>query len=412
MRRALFLCLFLVVSLSGSCPAESRLKDPGKGKAVYKKFCGDCHGSQGEGVKGEYNHALHGDLSVVALSRYISKNMPDGDPHLVVKKDADAVAAYIYDAFYSPEAWARLHPPEISFSRLTIDQFNQSVSDLVAGKQRQSKPIKTGGIKGRYTLGKGKSKLPPTNRVDEIISFDFNEPGVFPVTHLRPKEGEAPQAGQNKFRALERRAQVVSWSGAVYAPESGEYDFTVISKNGYTLWVNDKDSAVIDHYTRSPGQSADRASVKVTLLAGRLYFLRLNFSKVNEAESGIELRWKRPHRVEEVIPARYLAETWVPSVFVNTRKFPADDSSVGYARGTSVSFAWQEAVALSALDAAAYVVKHLNALAGVGAEQKGQRPKLVHDYCLTLASRAYRRTLSSSEKEWVKGMLIRPACQS
>ena len=50
----------------------------------------------------------------------------------------------------------------------------------------------------------------------------------------------------------------------------------------------------------------------------------------------------------------------VPQTFVVTTSFPADDSSVGYPRGTAVSKAWDQATTYAALDVANEVVEQLD----------------------------------------------------
>src|SRR5262245_27244111 len=80
------------------------------GREIFRRLCVKCHGKNGEGVKGKYDEALHGDWSLEKLTRYIDKNMPDDAPEKCVGADAEAVARYIYDAFYSREARARNHP--------------------------------------------------------------------------------------------------------------------------------------------------------------------------------------------------------------------------------------------------------------------------------------------------------------
>ena len=61
----------------------------------------------------------------------ISKTMPEDDPGTCVGEDADKVAAYIYDAFYSKVAQARAKPPAIELSRLTVRQYRNAVADLI-----------------------------------------------------------------------------------------------------------------------------------------------------------------------------------------------------------------------------------------------------------------------------------------
>ena len=73
---------------------------PADGRAIYEKRCLSCHGKAGEGSQ-DYPHALIGDKSVKELSKSIAKTMPEDDPGTCVGEEADAVAAYIHDAFYS-----------------------------------------------------------------------------------------------------------------------------------------------------------------------------------------------------------------------------------------------------------------------------------------------------------------------
>src|SRR3954465_8922779 len=93
------------------------------GGQIFRQLCSKCHGRNGEGVKGKYNDALHGDWSLEKLTRYIDKNMPDDAPEKCVGPDAEAVARYIYDAFYSREARVRNHPPRVELVRLTNRQY-------------------------------------------------------------------------------------------------------------------------------------------------------------------------------------------------------------------------------------------------------------------------------------------------
>ena len=96
-------------------------------------MCVKCHGAKGEGVAGKYDEALVGDRSVVALAKLIEKTMPEDAPGTCRGPDAQRVAAYIYDAFYSPAAQARITAGADPISRLTVGQYRNSVADLFAG---------------------------------------------------------------------------------------------------------------------------------------------------------------------------------------------------------------------------------------------------------------------------------------
>jgi len=82
-------------------------------------------------VKDKYDEPLHGNRSVEGLAKRIARTMPDDDIGACVGEDAKQVAAYIYEAFYSPRAFARLQPPEFDLARLTIPQYRTSVADIV-----------------------------------------------------------------------------------------------------------------------------------------------------------------------------------------------------------------------------------------------------------------------------------------
>src|SRR5688572_33303903 len=90
------------------------------GKQIYLQQCAHCHGEQGEGVRDEYAQPLIGDRSLLDLKRLIAKTMPKDDVGNCTGENADQVAAYIYDAFYSPAAQVRNRPPRIDLARLTV----------------------------------------------------------------------------------------------------------------------------------------------------------------------------------------------------------------------------------------------------------------------------------------------------
>lgn len=81
-----------------------------RGRQIWESQCMDCHGAQGEGVDDGYDEPLYGNWSIGKLTRIIHKTMPEELPEECEDEDAEAVAKYIYDAFYSLEARARLTP--------------------------------------------------------------------------------------------------------------------------------------------------------------------------------------------------------------------------------------------------------------------------------------------------------------
>ncbi|HXG12987.1 MAG TPA: c-type cytochrome, partial [Gemmataceae bacterium] len=94
----LMLAGFMTVPAAGAIAADGRT-----GEQIYRQMCARCHGANGEGTKKEYPRPLVGNRSVAQLARFIAETMPVDDPGKCVGEDAEKVAAYIYDAFYSKE---------------------------------------------------------------------------------------------------------------------------------------------------------------------------------------------------------------------------------------------------------------------------------------------------------------------
>lgn len=130
-----FLCLTYLVNDSVLAlepqPQEPQPQEPQQGKEIYQSKCGQCHGPVGQGVKDRREQALVGDLSVKELSTVIHETMPEDSPKSLSPEQAQAIAQYVYDEFYSPYAQLRNAPPKKAFSRLTADQYRRSVSDLM-----------------------------------------------------------------------------------------------------------------------------------------------------------------------------------------------------------------------------------------------------------------------------------------
>jgi cytochrome c len=59
-------------------------------------------------MEDNYPDPLAGDKSVVQLAQRIHETMPDDADRKCTVDDAAKVAAYIYDAFYSADARARV----------------------------------------------------------------------------------------------------------------------------------------------------------------------------------------------------------------------------------------------------------------------------------------------------------------
>src|SRR5262245_945724 len=166
-----------------SAELQSAERQP-DGRAIYRQLCAKCHGKNGEGVKGKYKDALVGDWSIEKLTRYIDKNMPDDDPEKCVGADAEVVARYINDAFYSREARARNKPPRVELVRLTNRQYVNTVADLLKSFSDADSPIgDERGLRGNYRKGGRRFGGGSTNfeRLDREVNFDFGTNSPFPA---------------------------------------------------------------------------------------------------------------------------------------------------------------------------------------------------------------------------------------
>jgi cytochrome c len=103
------------------------------GEKIYRQQCARCHGPAGEGDDEFYPQPLAGDRGLEELARYIAKTMPEDKPEKVSREDAERVAAYIYDAFYSKVARNRNLPVRIELARLTVRQHRNAIADLING---------------------------------------------------------------------------------------------------------------------------------------------------------------------------------------------------------------------------------------------------------------------------------------
>lgn len=408
-----------VLALSGLLllPAPLLAADDRTGEQIWQAQCAKCHGVRGEGVEGEYAEPLIGDKPIGELARIIEETMPADDPGTCIGPAAAKVAAYLYDAFYSPIAQARNRPARVAFSRLTVPQYRNAVADLIASFR--GAPPERGepsGLSARYSQDRegaekkgGDQDVKDENPDDEIvferidgrIDFDFGEGSPNPET-FSPAE----------FR--------INWSGAVYAPETGDYEFIVETQNGMRLWVNDMDEPLIDGRVRSGTDVVWRETI--TLLGGRCYGMRIEFFKsarAMEKTARIRLKWKTPQGPEEVIPAHHLYPQQTPKVLIVGAPFPPDDRSEGYERGTTVSKEWDGATTYAAIEAAEKIAADLDELVGrerrdggrgrrgrgrgeeaPPAEQPSGPDERVIQLCRQFVERAFRRPLTDEERSF------------
>jgi Protein of unknown function (DUF1592)/Protein of unknown function (DUF1588)/PA14 domain/Cytochrome C oxidase, cbb3-type, subunit III len=350
---------------------------PLTGPEIFKKQCAKCHGKNGEGVKGKFEGPLQGERSRERLTRYIERNMPDDKPGTCTGQNATSVAKYIYDAFYSREARLRsAKPPRIELARLTNRQYLNSVADLLkefTGKE--GAVSEEHGLRANYYNSRHFDKS-VVERTDRQVDFDFGN-GL-------PDE---KMAGTNGFS--------MKWRGSIRADETGDYEFILKTPNGARLWVDDNEEPLIDAWVASGTVTEHKA--KIRLLGGRVYPLKLDYTKFKEKTAVISLQWLPPRGAQQPIAPRNLSPSDSTPTLVVTTPFPPDDSSLGYERGVSVSKAWDEATTSAAIEVAGYVAKNLDRLSHSKTSDTNRAAK-AEAFCADFVTRAFRRPLSDDEK--------------
>jgi hypothetical protein len=424
-------------------PIPSIAGDTRTGEQIYRQRCVKCHGPSGEGSD-DYPNRLAGDKSVTALARFIAKKMPKDSSKKCDAEEAQKVASYIFDAFYSSAAQERNQPPRIELARLTVHQYRNAIADLISSFRTPAPSPQSGtaadgqktpngvgpnnkhGLRGTYFKSFGfRQGNRVLERIDPKVQFDFGE--------------NAPDA-----KNFETDRFSIHWQGSISATETGRYEFIVRTEHAARLWINDIKTPLIDAWVKSASGDSEH-SASIFLLGGRTYPLRLEFakgkqgvkdSKKNEAKpppvkASIALEWKLPQQAAEAIPARYLSPNQGRELFIVDTPFPPDDRSVGYERGTSISKAWDQATTDAAIEIAGYVVGHLHELAGVpdraerhlpsplsgnddplgqdinGGTNRSSSPQPAAEgrdarlraFCERFAERAFRRPLSDPEKK-------------
>ncbi|WP_206170881.1 DUF1592 domain-containing protein [Phragmitibacter flavus] len=373
----LALAILAVVPLVHATP-EIALKQ--RGAEIYKQMCISCHGDQGQGVSGKYDEPIHGTRTLDSLAKRIDRTMPEDDPDLLDEEGARAVAAYIYDAFYSPSAQARNNPERQSLSRLTVAQYQNSVLDIFSrfrGGNDRPKPEERG-LKARYKVVKGMGRDGGFDRIDSKIDFNFGNSTPDP-------------------EKLNGEGFSISWNGALLAPETGHYEFILKSENGISLWLNSNREPTIDGAIAS-GETVREEKKTVFLIGGRSYPIRVEYLSYKQPKSSVQLMWKTPHGVQEVIPAHYFYKNSGAERMVVTTTFPADDRSDGYERGTTISKEWDRATTNAAIEVVTHVEKYLDWLAGTKADQPDRVDKL-KKFAHAFAEAAFRRPLSDEQKK-------------
>lgn len=381
--------LLLVISLSTAAVQDAFAQDAASnslagqaspamehGRLVYEQKCIQCHGQNGAGTP-EYPTPIFGDRPTSDLADVITRTMPEGSPEDCVGDDARAVAEWMQKSFYSPEAQARLNPPRIALSRLTVSQYRNAIADLGSSFRWFNAPKAERGLKAEYYASRNHRRDRRVfEQIDAKVDFNF---GTFSPDGEKMLEGEFSMV----------------WNGSLIPRESGWYEFTVRTENGARFFINDESAPLIDAWVRSGTDKEFRGSRY--LLSGRPYRIRLDWFKFKEATASVALLWKPPHSVEEVIPTSNLTPEWAPQVLIAETPFPPDDRSSGYERGTSVSREWKDAVANSAMEIADKLVDNLRHFSDI--KENDDRAAKIREFAGLFAERAFRRPLTEEQRQ-------------
>jgi hypothetical protein len=313
--------------------------------------------------------------------------MPDGDPSQVTGKKADLIAKTIHSAFYSIIAQEKNKPQQLDLSRLTVRQMQESLADIIGSfRNSSSNSDQLKGLRGEYFDSRTFSKKSlVSERIDPRIAFSFGTESPIPE-----------KIQDDRFS--------IRWAGSVIPSETGRYEFIVRTDQAVRVFVNEEDSnkPLIDATVKSGDEREYRAIL--TLLGGRSVPIRVEFSKgrqgvakqaqdEQDAQAFIELLWRPPNGVAEVIPERCLSQATSPEVYVLPTPFPPDDASLGYERGSQVSQEWLAAATAAAIGTADYCLEHAEELAHIERSAPDRKKKL-EDFASLFAKKAFRRPLS------------------
>ncbi|MDF1739564.1 MAG: DUF1592 domain-containing protein [Verrucomicrobiales bacterium] len=391
--RSLFLILLLTQCFVSAGFVAALDLENHPGKAIYQKQCLECHGETGEGAEDVDADPLVGDRTLESLAGRIERTMPEDNEDDCVGPDAKAVAEYIFHAFYSPAAQAKLNAVTTDITRLTRPQYLNSLADIMGYFRDSHNPpeIDKPGLNatyyasGRFRVDKELAGKDTFKRVDKKVHFDFKS-GI-------------PKVPEDKTFIPEEFA--MQWDGSIMIEETGVYEFVIRTRNGVFLNLNSYDTnndnpKVIDGWV-APNNEIRDESAKMFLLGGRRYPLAMRYFKFKADKGYVELLWKKPGGILETIPEKVLTTNWSHPVFTSTAQFPADDRSYGYERGSSVSRQWLDAVTDGAYEAAEYVVENLKDLAKVKKDDP-ERGKKLREFGAQFPSVAFRRPLKPEEK--------------
>ncbi len=353
-----------------------------RGEQIYMSMCASCHGEKGQGVADKYPDPLIGDDSIGQLAEVITETMPEGEPEKCVGPDAEAVAAFVYYAFYSEAAQIRNRPPRVALARLTADQLRQSIADLYSRFEGLPRPSDARGVRAIYFDGdRWKNENKKIERVDPTINFDFG--------HESPGEG----IGKESF--------YIYWEGGVKADVTGRYEIIVRSTCSFVFEFGKLGRKFIDNHVQSGEKTEFRKTV--TLTAGRVYPFKIDFiqrkRKTELPPARISLSWIPPHGVEAIIPKTNLVSETPPATYSLQTTLPADDRSYGFERGIAINRQWDESTTAAALEFAQVAIDELwPRYRRDHKKDANENRQVIRDFLNRLVETAFRTPLTDEQR--------------
>lgn len=386
MNRVMFALLAMAICFASSnCVvlAEDDEQLIERGRVIYSESCSDCHGEKGQGVEGAYETPLIGDESIGQLGDRIAKTMPEGDVESCVGEDAEAVAAFIHQAFYSEAAQVRNRPPRVGLARLTGEQLRQSLSDIYAGMfagNMWAKPER--GVKAVYfNSDRWKKEELKLDTVVPAIDFDFG--------HEAPIEG------------VDAKKFYIMFQGGLRVDESGLYQIIVDSTCSFVMDFGRDGRKLINNHVQSGDKTLFQVPLRLT--GGRTYPFKIDFiqreRKTESPPAKISLRWITPGGQEEVIPENHLVPGWCPPAFALQTDLPADDRSYGFERGIAINKQWDESTTNAALEFADIATEELWPKFDKDQKDESDRRKKLAMFLTKIAEMAFRFPLTEEMQQ-------------
>jgi len=384
--------LFLLITSGFSEQNKLNVTSKSKGEKIYKELCIECHGDQGQGVKDKCDDPLYGNRTLESLTKRIERTMPEDNEEACVGPDAMAVADYIYDAFYSPKAHSHLLAHiKPKLQRLTVSQYKRTVTDLITSFRQN---YRNSYRKENWVTVTYGGRHPTEMKDEKKIWVKHNE---------NASTIEKQFSDKSPYDDLDRTENIdITYQGSIIAEKTGWHEFFVRSQNGFSFWINEphwKATAQIDGSVVS-GKDIRELSYRAYLMQGWAYPIKLKWKiSGKESQASMQLLWKAPDDIKELIPTRVLNPVFGPKVAVVSTVFPPDDASRGYEMGLSISKPWQESIVKAATEASGLITSDLDALASTNPTDK-ERDIKIKLFCEKFVERALRKPLNEELKKY------------